>query len=260
MKSVDRAIDAIHYLQEHPGASLGDIAEHLRVHKSSASRLLRGFEQRGWVARDDSGLAYRIGPAFLSIGRSAVEQFLPAGSLLSMMEALRDASGETVHLALFEHNIMLHVLRVDSRDVIHVSCPAGTRDAMHSTALGKAFLAALPDEAARRLVGELKLERRTPNTITESRALLAEIEATRARGYSIDHEEGRIGVRCVGIALVDAGARPVGALSITGPAFRWTARAMDRVIEELLAIADRGMREAGYRGVRARPRAAAKRA
>jgi len=51
-----------------------------------------------------------------------------------------------LHLALFDHNEMLHVMRVDSPDVIRVSCPVGTRDPLHCTALGKAFLASLPDD------------------------------------------------------------------------------------------------------------------
>lgn len=143
-------------------------------------------------------------------------------------------------------------MRVDSPDVIRVSCPVGTRDPLHCTALGKAFLASLPDDHRGRLVAGLKLDRRTPNTITDRKTLLAELEAARSRGYAIDREEGRVGVRCIGLPLVDTQGRSVGALSITGPAFRWTQRAMDRTIDDLLAAVDRGMRDAGYGGMAVR--------
>ncbi len=249
MKTATRAIDVVHHLQGHPGAGLGQIAAVLRVHKSSASRLLRTLERHGWVARDPSGFAYHIGPALIAVGRAAVDQFLRSERVLPMMERLRDLSGETVHLAVFDQGEMLHVLRADSHDMIRVTCPAGTRDALHCTALGKAFLASLSDEQRRMIVTGLKLERRTPNTITGRKALLADLEATRARGFSIDREEGRVGVRCVGLALVEARGKSIGALSITGPAFRWTQRAMDRGIDEILAAADRGMTQAGYRGI-----------
>jgi IclR family acetate operon transcriptional repressor len=256
MKSASRVIDAIHFLRDHPGASLGEIADVLRVHKSSASRLMRTIEQQGWAARDEAGLTYHMGPTLISIGRAAVDQFLRSDRLLPILESLRDISGESVHLALFDHYEMLHVMRVDSPDVIRVSCPVGTWDPLHCTALGKAFLASLPDEERRRLVLGLKPERRTPNTITDRKVLLAELEATHARGYAIDREEGRVGVRCIALALVDAQGRSVGAISITGPAFRWTQRAMDRVIDDILAAADRGMRAAGYAGLT--PRRAAR--
>ncbi len=55
MKSVTRVVALLAYLQEHSGTRLNDIASHLRIHKSNASRLLKSLEQVGWIARDATG-------------------------------------------------------------------------------------------------------------------------------------------------------------------------------------------------------------
>jgi len=252
MKSVTRVVTILTYLQEHSGARLNDIAEHLGIHKSNASRLVKSLEQVGWIARDTTGLSYRIGPGLISVGQAALNQFALSDQLIPMMQALRDVSGETVHLAVFENNEMLHVRRVESAEVVRVVCPPGTRDRLHSTAVGKAFLASLPAADLSRLLESINLERRTPNTITDRTALLAEVKKIRARGYAVDHEEGRLGVRCIGLALVDRSGRPVGALSITGPAARWTQHAMDKVIGQLMSIAEQGAAVAGLHGLKAK--------
>ena len=58
---------------------------------------------------------------------------------------------------------------------------------------------------------------------------LAELRATRERGYSIDDEENEVGARCVGVAVTDATGRPQAAISVSGPA----ARVYDTTIDEI---------------------------
>jgi hypothetical protein len=48
------------------------------------------------------------------------------------------------------------------------------------------------------------------------RAMLAELRATRERGYAVDDEESEVGLRCVGVAIRAPRDRLYG-LSISGP-------------------------------------------
>jgi DNA-binding IclR family transcriptional regulator len=252
LKSVSHVVGVIEYLQAHPGVRLVEIAERVGVHKSNASRLLKALRGYGWIARDTTGLTYRIGARLVSIGQTTINQFALADQLIPMMQMLRDASGETVHVAVFDDGDMLHVRRIESPEVIRVACPLGTRDKLHCTALGKAFLAALPDTEMKRVMNNIEFEKRTPNTITDRAAFLLEMRKTRARGYSIDNEEGRLGVRCLGVPLIQRSGQAVGALSVAGPSERWTQKAMDKVVVRLLDIFRQGVAAAGYRGFKNR--------
>jgi len=58
-------------------------------------------------------------------------------------------------------------------------------------------------------------------TMTDPAALDAEVRRVQADGYAIDDEEYMDGVRCIA-AAVRRGNRVVGAVSIAGPALRFT--------------------------------------
>ena len=63
---------------------------------------------------------------------------------------------------------------------------------------------------------------------------MAEVRRTRERGYSLDFEEGRLGVCCMGFAFrLGSNLDPV-AVSITGPTDRWTRDRMSRLAPLLL--------------------------
>lgn len=110
-------------------------------------------------------------------------------------------TGETVHIAVPHGDRMLIVGRMDSLSPLRVSCEFGTRNALDTSALGKAYLAALTDEQLDSVIGRLALEAPTPLSITDADDLRAEVARTRERGYGLDFEEGRLGVCCIGFSL-----------------------------------------------------------
>ena len=78
------------------------------------------------------------------------------------------------------------------------------------------MLAALPSERVREIIAAAGLPAKTPHTITDESALLAELVAVSRRAYAIDDEEDAEGVFCVGSAIFDHTEHCVGAVSVTG--------------------------------------------
>ena len=234
-QSVERVVLAIELLAREGEAKLDTIAAHLGVHKSNTLRLLATLRSLGWVSRDETRSLYELGPRLITIG-AAASAHLGLNEALSLAERLRDLSGESVHLAVPVEKRMLIVAKVDSLNALRVSCHLGSEDHLHSSSLGKAYLASIPDAELDEVLSTLKLTAATVNSITSVDRLRKEIEATRERGYSIDSEEGRIDVRCIGTTLC-FGDQLI-ALSITGPANRWTMENMESVIPEMLRLVE----------------------
>jgi DNA-binding IclR family transcriptional regulator len=90
---------------------------------------------------------------------------------------------------------------------------------LHCTAIGKAILAALPDDEVRRIAARTGLLRRMPHTLTTTEALLANLVGVRARGWSLEDEENVPRVRCVGAVVLNHRGEPVGAVSVSGLSF-----------------------------------------
>jgi len=91
---------------------------------------------------------------------------------------------------------------------------------LHSTSLGKAMLAALPDEERERIYVRIDFMPRTDRTIRDLATFRVDIRRAQLRGYSTDDRENEPFGACVGAAIVGADGRPVGAISVSGPSFR----------------------------------------
>jgi IclR family acetate operon transcriptional repressor len=110
---------------------------------------------------------------------------------------------------------------------------------LHTTAIGKAILATMPDDAVTAIMARTGMEARTPGTITDVTALLEHLSSVRARGYSLDEEENEPGIRCVGAAVHDHTGRATGAVSIS----TLVLEPWDRPLDELAARVRTAARE-----------------
>ena len=91
---------------------------------------------------------------------------------------------------------------------------------MHSTAVGKAYLAALDDSALEPLLEDLPMPRHTPNTTRDLAALREQIAWIRTHGWAADNEENEAGIFCFGAVIRGDGGAPVAAISVSTLVFR----------------------------------------
>ena len=122
----------------------------------------------------------------------------------------------------------------------------GRRGFMHSTSVGKAILAFLPDSQVAGIIDAHGLRALTPNTITDRGELQKELNRVRKLGYAIDDIENEESIRCVGAPIFDHTGNPVAAMSLSGPAFRLTRQRIQELVEPLTSAADEISRRLGH--------------
>ncbi len=115
---------------------------------------------------------------------------------------------------------MVFVDKIESLQAVRMTSRIGARIPVHSTAVGKAYLASLQPEHREYLVDSIELTPKTVHTFVDRNALLKDVEETAARGYSIDREETELEIICFGCAIKGAKGQTVGCLSITVPKYR----------------------------------------
>ncbi|MGH2929912.1 MAG: IclR family transcriptional regulator, partial [Solirubrobacteraceae bacterium] len=171
----------------------------------------------------------RPGPAILRVAerslleRSVVEQARPS------LEALGEASGETINLALAARHGVEHVAQVDSRHFLGAGQWLGRPVDFHCTANGKVLMAfGRATMPARPLAGL------TSRTITDPARLRAELQTVRELGYAEAVDELEIGLAAIAAPVRGAGGRVIAALSITGPTVRMTASRIDELVPILV--------------------------
>jgi len=206
---------------------LRHMARLLRVPRSTLHRVLQTLKAKGMVRQVD-GTGYVLGDGVLKLTSHYRLSILPQIAD-PIVQRLYRQTAETVNLAVPRGNAMRIVHSVESSEALRMVSYVGKYDALHASAVGKSYLAALPDQTLHETLAALDLAPITSRTIVDRRMLVQEILRTRQRGFGIDDEESVEGVRCIGAAIRRPDALPVAAISVSGPAARLPLAAVERV-------------------------------
>lgn len=136
------------------------------------------------------------------------------------LKRLRDITGETVHLAVPNGTTMVYIEKLESPSAVRMASRIGTSVSLHSTAVGKAYMAALDAATLNPLLEHLPMPRYTPSTVTGLADLHEQLRVTRERGWSVDSEENEAGIFCFGAAILGSRGVPVAAISVSTLIFR----------------------------------------
>lgn len=231
---LERVADGLH--------DLPSLAQALGLSRSTAHRILSALVRQGYL-RHEPRRGYFLGPKLIRLGFKAYgELHLPALAR-PHLEALRDATWETVHLAVLDGKEVVYIDKVPGKRELLLASQIGSRFPAQSTALGKALLAFLPEERWRAaFTPGLK---RTPGTIGDYARFREELLATRARGYALDLEENEPGVRCVAAPILNGRGEPVAAVSVSTAALYLDEARIPEVAAQVVETARRISRELG---------------
>ncbi|AZS87402.1 IclR family transcriptional regulator [Streptomyces griseoviridis] len=199
VKSAARTVELLELLAargDRP-ARLQELADELEVPRSSMYALLQTLIGRGWVRTDVTGSLYGIGIHALLTGTSYLDSDPRVRAVRPYLDEASQALGETVHLGRLDGRDVAYLATRESHEYLRTISRVGRRLPAHVGALGKALLAERGDEE----LPEGPYEARTPRTLTTRRALAADLAEVRARGYSVDREEGVTGIVGFGFAL-----------------------------------------------------------
>ncbi|MFD3733551.1 IclR family transcriptional regulator [Streptomyces sp. NPDC058632] len=214
-QTVDRALSILPLLAEGP-ADLGQVADRLGVHKSTALRLLRTLHEHGLVYRQ-SDQRYRLGARLFALAQEAMENLDVREIAHAHLVRLNEQCGHTVHLAVHEENEVLYIDKVESRYPVRMYSRIGKPVAITVAAVAKLLLADLPEHERRALAEKLDYPMYTSCSTPNPPAFLRELEKVREQGWATDlggHEES---INCVAAPIRGADGRVVAAMSVSAP-------------------------------------------
>jgi DNA-binding IclR family transcriptional regulator len=203
--------------------TLTELAQTLSVPVSSCFGLVRAMAGRGYLQAANERKAFYPTGKMLRHAEiiAAHDPVIPriAGELM----VLRDRTDETVILGQLHTTgrEVIYLEIVESRQNIRYSASVGDLKPLHSSAIGKALLAAMPEEQIEQLLKKLPLLRVTPDTLTSSDAVKGDLAKGRARGFQMTRGENVPDVAAVAVA-VSVSSRIFG-VAIAAPLHRMDA-------------------------------------
>ena len=225
IKSVSRAINVITAISQNINR-VSDIAAEVNLSHSTVHRLLQSLVESGMVMQDTLHHKYYFGNL---IAKLVSDPFTTHQHLIRIsrkrMEYLRSKTRETVALYI---RFGLERIRLEElmgpQDITYI----GRRDVISSIypgATGKVLLSQIPQDELQGVLEKLQLVKMTPNTITNKKVLMREVEKARRQGYATSQGESSIGV--AGISVPIFNYINAVSLSIAGPEERFAPKMMD---------------------------------
>lgn len=198
----------------------GELMRYSAMPKTTLHRILQTLIDFRLIRLDESTQSYRLGFRLFEMAHRVWSEFDLRSAAEPELIRLRDLAEETTRLGVLDSG---SVLVIEQRDHVHAMRMAnavGGRLPIGASALGKALLAYRPPDELHAYLVSRSLQPLTPNSILNPEELQREVDLIKARGYAVSVEESSLGVNGVAAPILDHRGEAIGAVSISGPAFR----------------------------------------
>jgi IclR family pca regulon transcriptional regulator len=223
--------------------SLAEVAQDLKLPKSTAFRLLNTLVSLGYVVQPLKGGPYSLGPAALRLGYAVLDGLEVREAAMPHLEALFVQVGGHVNLNILDQGRLeiISVARFSQREILSLNLSVGSRLPVYNSTSGRVLTAFLPDQQRHEVLQRLLVDPAAKAWL-ESRAVkLAEVwDQAREQGYAVVDGEYLPELFAVGAPVVAGDGQVEAAVSVA-LLRRGQGRQelLDRVLEPLLTCTSR---------------------
>jgi DNA-binding IclR family transcriptional regulator len=218
--SLDKALTVLEEIAQAGDSRLSALVKATGYPPATIHRILAVLTRRRYVKQDPATKKYMLGLKCLALSSQLQDHLEIITAAKPVMQKLMETTGETVNLVIFENMEAVYIDQIsNTKSLLRMFTRVGARVPLHSSGVGKAFLATLPWKESTAYFRSAQKVRYTPNSLMKEDEFSRDLEETRARGYAIDREEFEAGVGCIA-AVISQNGEAAGAMSISGPSSR----------------------------------------
>ncbi|MEA2626022.1 MAG: IclR family transcriptional regulator, regulon repressor [Candidatus Binatota bacterium] len=234
IQSVAHALDVLEQFRgDVDELGVTELSKRLKLHKNNVFRLLATLESRGYIEQNKATENYRLGIRCLQLGQTYIQQMGLLRQAEPILQKVAQKTRENTSVAVMRRAAAVPVRVVESNLPVRITANVGEGLPLHSTALGKVFLAFESEEDSKAMLG-MSLDRFTDKTITDIGALLEHLKQVAEKGYAVDGGEFLVDVRGIAAPIRDYTRNVVGAFGVSGPAYRLDAERIEREVAPMV--------------------------
>lgn len=239
LTSLEKALNILELLLEKKREiSLTEICKELKIHPTTAYRILNFLKSKGYVMKNFQTLNYQLGIKFVEFHYKGAGIVSLADLSMTYLRNLSRKTRETINLATLGGINVLYLATVKSSEFLKTEIEVGTTLPANCTSLGKCMLAFLSEEEfLSRYKNVKKLPILTTNSISSMNELKKELNKIRKQGYAIDIGGNQIEINCVGAPIFNKYNKVIASISITGPNSRFGREEIEKLKYVLIQTA-----------------------
>ncbi|WP_344300692.1 IclR family transcriptional regulator [Sinomonas flava] len=237
VQAVERVVQALEILAREGSAAVGDVADRIGVHKSTASRILGALEAHGFVQQSSRRGKYQLGVGLLRIASSIPRRLSLVHAARPVLEDLAQQYGETVNLAVLRGGYAVNVDQAMGPTNLASFDWIGNLTPLHATSSGKVFLAYMHPGLRDDVLRDAPPETLTPRTLTRQQ-LDEQLPEIMRLGYAATRGELEEGLNAIAAPVFGHTGEVIGAVSISGPAFRFDPDTDPALVKAVIAAGE----------------------
>lgn len=246
--AIHRALDLIEVLaSERRAFTVTEVSRKFKIPKSSAYAILQTLKSRGYLQKNGDD-QYSLTLKIYGVGSALIDSLDWRQKIYPLLKQLTEKSQVSGHIAVLDQGYAVYIEKLEVMGAIRLTTWIGKRMHVHSTSIGKALIAYLPEEEVDWIIQERGLARLTPKTITEPRELKRELAHVRSQGYAVSNEENEDGVRAVAAPLFNHTGDLVAAVNLGGSTLQIKMKDIPELGKLVRSYAERMSRELGWKG------------
>src|SRR3954464_10590511 len=187
------------FSQQRSRMTLSDVARATDLPKPSVRRALYTLTCLGLATSD--GRTFRLTPKVMELASVYLGSNMISTVVQPACERLAEQTEQSCFAAVLDgHDIMVLAHSLHGRPDV-LAPTIGLRRPAFNTAAGRAILSQLPDEALEAWLDHLEPKEMTDFTVTDKKALRAEILHVRQQDYAVTAQELRRGFHAIAVPL-----------------------------------------------------------
>ncbi len=235
MSSLEKSLIILKRLGDPPyELSLSELASHIGIGKSGTFKLLHVMKNHNFVIQDTSSKKYHLGPIMLRLGNvysrfKGIEQI--AKPILSH---ITEKFQETTYITIWEGDRAFPAYKKSLKGGIYeYNDFIGMSLSLNAGASAMVLCAFQDPDHIREILGSLKLEKRTPFTVTDVDLLMEEFSRIRERRYALEDEIFSLGVLSLAVPVFDRDNSVWSCLALAAPKAHATEQNITKWIQAL---------------------------
>lgn len=214
VRAVDRAIAILQcFTPDQPALSVIEIQKRVGLSRPTLYRLLQTLAQRDLILAEGDPQRFRLSHGVMALSHVWLKGLDVVALARSIVEGLRDLTGETAALFKLQEDRGICILECESRHVLSISRGVGDSSSLTRGSTGKAMLGFMQPHRQSEILSTM------PKGAQRAR-LEEEIKLARQRGYATSRGEIFVGAVAVSAPYFDHRGNVVGSVGIYGPSAR----------------------------------------
>ena len=189
VQTFEKGLQILEYLVEEKTVSVTGVAKRMGIQKSASYRFLNTLRLHGYVDKDQHN-SYRLTDRLSKLGKGMVpkrEFYNIVAQFLDNLAKKNKENNGICNLGMWNGKEIVYM--VQSANDKYMLLTVGSTVPAYCSALGKAVLAYLPDEALENYIQRTEFVTFTESTVNSAERLRADLQAVREKGYALMDDE-----------------------------------------------------------------------